>query len=126
MREPYSKRGARHAVWLGWIGLVAILLWSSWSRCVHLPRQHRIERAIARAVRGVLDLWVDQFVTGRFNPMEVRGLGRNKDYMQVTVVPEMLANLPPYQVQLVAQLPQDDISRLQAAQAARQGGRSGC
>ena len=78
-------------------------------------------RAIARAVRGVVDLWVDQFVTGRFNPMEVRGLGRNKDYMQVTVVPEMLANLPPYQVQLVAQLPQDDISRLQAAQAARQG-----
>ncbi|MBI3996822.1 MAG: hypothetical protein HY352_04115 [Candidatus Omnitrophica bacterium] len=28
-----------------------MLLWSSWSRSVHLPRPHRIERAIARAVR---------------------------------------------------------------------------
>ena len=78
-------------------------------------------RAIGRAVRGVLDLWVDQFATGQFNPMTVRGMGRNKDYLQTTIVPEQLANLPPFRVQLVAQLPQDDISRLAAAQKAREG-----
>lgn len=79
--------------------------------------------AIARNVRGVLDLWTDQFTAGAFNPIMVRGYGRNKDYMQETILPGNLANLPPFTVELVPQLPQDDISRLQAAITARSGDR---
>lgn len=78
-------------------------------------------KAIATAIRGVLDLWVDQFVTDGFNPMTIRGVGRNKDYMQVRVEPAMLLDLPPYKVELVAQLPQDDVARMAAAQSARAG-----
>ena len=79
--------------------------------------------AVARNVRGVLDLWTDQFQSGAFNPMTVRGMGRNKDYLQETIMPGQIANLPPFTVELVPQLPQDDISRLQAASAARAGDR---
>lgn len=82
-------------------------------------------RAISRAIKGLLDLWVDQFMTGAFHPMMVRGGGQNKDYMQVTIFPQMLQGLPPYEVKLEAQLPQDDISRLTAAQTARQPGAGG-
>jgi len=78
-------------------------------------------QAVGLAIKGIAELWVDQFVSGRFNPVTVRGLGRNKDYMQVTVTPDLIANLPPLKVELVAQLPQDDVARLTAAQSARAG-----
>jgi hypothetical protein len=78
-------------------------------------------QAIQLAMKGIVELWVDQFVSGQFNPVVVRGLGRNKDYMQVTITPDLIANLPPFKVEMVAQLPQDDVARLAAAQQARAG-----
>ena len=41
--------------------------------------------------------------------------------MSGVVLPEMLADLPKYRVELVPQLPQDDVARLSAAQQARTG-----
>ena len=53
--------------------------------------------------------------------MTLRGFGNNRDYMQVTFMPEMLANLPPPFVEMSAELPQDDVSRMAMAQQARTG-----
>ena len=78
-------------------------------------------QAIQLAMKGIVELWVDQFASGQFNPVTVRGLGRNKDYMQVTITPDLIANLPPFKVEMVAQLPQDDVARLSSAQQARSG-----
>lgn len=78
-------------------------------------------KGIARLYRMVFNGLVDQFVTGRFNPLTLRGAGTNRDYMEATFFPQLLANLPPIEVEIVAELPQDDVARISAAQAARQG-----
>ena len=78
-------------------------------------------RAMGRFIKEMLDLMVDQYVTGAFNPITVRGMGNNKDYMEMDIPPQALKNLPPFRVMVVAELPQDDVAKLQAAQTARQG-----
>lgn len=77
-------------------------------------------KAIARWYEAALNRLVDQYTSGRFNAMEVRGFGNNRDYMQMTVPYLALRNLPPLKVQLVAELPQDDTAKLAAAGAARE------
>lgn len=78
-------------------------------------------RTIASTIKGVLDLWLDQFTSGAFYPMTIAGMGRSSEYKRTVMLPEMVADLPPYKVEVVPQLPQDDITRLTAAQTARQG-----
>ena len=79
-------------------------------------------KAIQSLLADALSMLSDQFTTGRFNPVTLRGMGNNRDYMQVTFYPEMLMNLPPPIVQLVAELPEDDVSRMSMAQQAAQAG----
>jgi len=76
-------------------------------------------RAMARGYEQILNLFLDQYVSGQFNPITVRGLGNNRDYMQMEIPPQALMNLAPYKVEVVAELPQDDIAKLTAAQSAR-------
>lgn len=80
-----------------------------------------LSKAVESLMKDALVMLADQFVSGRFNPMTIRGMGNNRDYMQVTFSPEMMANLPPPVVQLVADLPEDDVSRMSMAQQAKQG-----
>jgi hypothetical protein len=80
-----------------------------------------VAKCIQSLILDALSMLQDQFVTGRFNPITLRGMGNNRDYMQVTFHPEMLMNLPPPTVQLVAELPEDDVSRMSMAQQAKQG-----
>ena len=79
--------------------------------------------AMRSIYRQISDLLVDQFVSGKFNPMSLRGFGANKDWFQVELNPQELANLPPIIVIAAAELPQDDIQRLTLAQQARNGPR---
>ena len=72
-------------------------------------------RALSRWYREGLTLLVDQYVSGAFNPLTIRGQGHNQDYMQMTIQPQWLQNLPPFRVQVVAELPEDDIAKLNAA-----------
>ena len=80
-------------------------------------------RALSRWYKGILDLLVDQFTqsSNPFWPIEIRTAGNNQDYMQTVLVPEMLLNLPPFRVEVVAELPQDDVAKLNAVQLARNG-----
>jgi len=81
--------------------------------------------AVAKCMQSlmsrILQLIGNQFVTGRFNPMTLRGAGNNRDYMQITVTPEMIANLPPPVVKLLPDLPEDDAAKFAMAQQARSG-----
>ena len=87
----------------------------------HLTVVAPVAKTIQNLIKDALGLILDQFASGRFNPMTLRGFGNNRDYMQVTFMPEMLANLPPPFVEMSAELPQDDVSRMAMAQQARTG-----
>lgn len=87
----------------------------------HLTVVAPVAKAIQNLLRDALELMIDQFMSGRFNPMTLRGFGNNRDYMQVTFQPQMLENLPPPMVELSAELPQDDVARMAMAQQARSG-----
>ena len=87
----------------------------------HLTVVAPVAKAIQALLQDAMGLMVDQFMSGRFNPMTLRGFGNNRDYMQVTFMPEMMENLPPPIVELSAELPQDDVARMAMAQQARSG-----
>lgn len=78
-------------------------------------------RAMEGLYEEIVNFLVDIYVSGAFAPMEVNGFTENKQYFSDTIVPQTLTGLPPLQVEMVAQLPQDDIAKLQFAQMARDG-----
>ena len=68
----------------------------------HLTVVAPVAKAIQNLIQDALGLIVDQFISGRFNPITLRGFGNNRDYMQVAFQPEMLESLPPSIVELSA------------------------
>lgn len=81
------------------------------------PRLDAVERLLTSGA----NLLVDMYSSGAFEAMEVNGFAENKEWFSATIEPERLRNLPPITIELVAQLPQDDIAQLQFAQMAREG-----
>lgn len=78
-------------------------------------------RAMENLYDDIVNFLVDIYTSGAFAPMEVNGFTENKQYFSETIIPQSLQGLPPLQVEMVAQLPQDDIAKLQFAQMARDG-----
>ncbi len=74
-----------------------------------------------RLLTSGANLLVDMYASGAFEAMEVNGFTENKEWFSATIEPERLRNLPPITIELVAQLPQDDIAKLQFAQMGRDG-----
>lgn len=81
------------------------------------PRLHAMERL----TEGAVNMLIDMYSSGAFEPMEVSGFADNKQYFSITIEPERLRNLPPINIEFTAQLPQDDVAMLQFAQMARDG-----
>ncbi len=77
--------------------------------------------AMERLYNGVVNMLLDMYASGAFEPMEVNGFSENKQYFSATIEPEQLRNLPPVNIEFVAQLPQDDVAKLQFVQIARDG-----
>lgn len=78
-------------------------------------------KAMAQAYRMCITALLDQFVGGKFHNFDLRGFMKNRDYTQMEMSPGLLQGLPPYKVQVVAELPQDDVALLAAVQQARSG-----
>jgi len=78
-------------------------------------------RATERAYQMIFNLIADQYAEGSFKSMEVSGMDRNRIYFTEEISPDTLKNTGSPVVNLVGQLPQDDMTRFSMAQIAREG-----
>jgi len=78
-------------------------------------------RGVERAYQMIFNLISDQYAGGSFKSMEVSGMDRNRVYFTEEINPDSMKNTGAPLVNLVGQLPQDDMTRYSMAQIAREG-----
>ena len=78
-------------------------------------------RSVEKAYRMIFNLISDQYVVGSFKSMELSGMDRNRMFFTEEITPEMIKDTGQPVVNLVGQLPQDDMTRFSMAQIAREG-----
>jgi hypothetical protein len=78
-------------------------------------------RGVERAYQMAFNLLSDQYSSGSFKSMELSGMDRNRVYFTEEISPDALKNTGSPVVNLVGQLPQDDMTRYSMAQIAREG-----
>ena len=78
-------------------------------------------RGVERAYQMMFNLISDQYAAGSFKSMEVSGMDRNRVYFTEEINPDSMKNTGAPLVNLVGQLPQDDMTRYSMAQIAREG-----
>ena len=72
------------------------------------------------AYAQVLDLLVDHYITNQYEVMELAGYD-SKSYFSQIITPESMVGLPPFEVEVIPDVPQDEMSKIQMAQMARDG-----
>ena len=80
------------------------------------PRLETVETAILQ----IINLLSEQYATGFFDPISVSGRDRGNEWFDEEIGPEVIRAGGDYSVKLIAQLPQDDQTKIQMAQIARQ------
>jgi hypothetical protein len=78
-------------------------------------------RGVERAYEMIFNLISDQYSSGAYKSIEVSGMDRNRVYFTEQVESDMIKNTGAPVVNLVGQLPQDDMTRYAMAQIAREG-----
>ena len=78
-------------------------------------------RGVERAYHMIFNLISDQYSEGSFKSMDVSGMDRNRVYFTETINPNDLKKTGQPVVNLVGQLPQDDMVKFSMAQIAREG-----
>ena len=78
-------------------------------------------RSVEKAYRMIFNLIADQYSEGSFKSMELSGMDRNRMFFTEEITPDMIKNTGQPVVNLVGQLPQDDMTRFSMAQIAREG-----
>jgi hypothetical protein len=78
-------------------------------------------RGVEKAYQMIFNLIGDQYSNGSFKSMEVSGMDRNRVYFTEEIEPDEMKNTGMPIVNLVGQLPQDDMTRYSMAQIAREG-----
>jgi hypothetical protein len=78
-------------------------------------------RGVEKAYQMMFNLISDQYVEGSFKSMELSGMDRNRVYFTEEITPEDLKDTGQPIVNLIGQLPQDDMTRYSMAQIAREG-----
>ena len=78
-------------------------------------------RSVEKAYRMIFNLLSDQYAAGSFKSMELSGMDRNRMFFTEEITPEMIKDTGQPVVNLVGQLPQDDMTRFSMAQIAREG-----
>jgi hypothetical protein len=78
-------------------------------------------RGVEKAYQMIFNLISDQYSAGAFKSMEVSGMDRNRVYFTEEVSPDSLKKTGQPVVNLIGQLPQDDMTRYSMAQIAREG-----
>ena len=78
-------------------------------------------RSIEKTYQMIFNLISDQYASGSYKSMELSGMDRNRMYFTQEISPDMLKDTGIPVVNLVGQLPQDDMTRFSMAQIAREG-----
>jgi hypothetical protein len=78
-------------------------------------------RGMEKAYQMIFNIIGDQYSTGSFKSMELSGMDRNRMYFSQEITPEVIRGTGMPVVQLVGQLPQDDMTKFSMAQIAREG-----
>ena len=78
-------------------------------------------KGVEKTYQQIFNLICDQYVEGSFQSMELSGMDKNRMYFTEEITPDMLHNTGMPVVNLVGQLPQDDMTRYSMAQIAREG-----
>ena len=78
-------------------------------------------RGVEKAYQLIFNLISDQYAEGSFKSMDVSGMDRNRVYFTETINPNDLKKTGQPVVNLVGQLPQDDMVKFSMAQIAREG-----
>ena len=78
-------------------------------------------RGVEKAYQMIFNLISDQYASGAYKSMELSGMDRNRIYFTEEVNPDTLKTTGSPVVNLVGQLPQDDMTRFSMAQIAREG-----
>jgi hypothetical protein len=80
------------------------------------PRQ-----AMEDAYQQITELLSDQYATGAFKSFEVSGRDRERNYFSEEITPEVVKNGGELEIELVANLPQDDVQAIATAVQMREG-----
>ncbi len=67
-----------------------------------------------------LDILVDHYITNQYDVMELSGHD-SKTYFSQIITPETLVGLPPYEIEVIPDVPQDEMAKVQMAQMMRDG-----
>ena len=78
-------------------------------------------RSVEKAYQMIFNLIGDQYASGSYKAMELSGMDRNRMFFTQEITPDMLKDTGMPIVNLVGQLPQDDMTRFTMAQIAREG-----
>ncbi len=80
-------------------------------------------KAVAGAYKQVLNILADAYATGQFDPMTLSGRRQDpqRSYFSEQIAPEMVREGGSIDVEIVAQLPSDDQSKVSLAQMLREG-----
>ena len=78
-------------------------------------------RSIEKASQMIFHIISDQYSEGSFKAMELAGMGRNRTYFLQTITPDVIKGSGSPEVNLIGQLPQDDMSKVSMAQMLRDG-----
>lgn len=80
-------------------------------------------KAVERALKQILDLLADSYATGRFDLLTLSGRIQNSErtYFSQEITPEMVKAGGNIEVELTAQLPQDDAAKMSLIQMMREG-----
>jgi hypothetical protein len=81
------------------------------------PRAQAMEQAYSQ-IAGLIR---DQFATGAFGSMQLRGWDNNRDWFDETFEPQSLQGLPALEVNLVVDTPQDEMQNMQLYRQATEG-----
>ena len=81
------------------------------------PRLRALENAYLKA----LTLVSDQYESGNYRAMQLSGRDNNRDWFDQLIEPEVIQGLGTPEIQLLGQLPQDDMAKMSMAQIAREG-----
>ena len=78
-------------------------------------------RGIEKAYKMIFDAISDQYGTGSYKAIEVSGMDRNRIYFSEEITPDVIKGAGSPEINLVGELPQDEMSRYAMAQIAREG-----
>jgi hypothetical protein len=79
----------------------------------------RIE-ALEQVYLQIVNLLYDQFMTGAFEGIKLSGVDSHRQYFNMQVTPQMIADTCDYTVKVVSKLPQDDASQWNNAKMAKE------